>query len=120
MGWLSLATKVIPTLWRGGVKATSKLWQGGSTVVCAAAKNPKTTMVTGVATFAGWRKLSNSDESLGTAVGKTLRSGTDKGGNFAHDVVNGYTGDNTVEQVKDTTKMSLRKSKKLQRKPKGC
>lgn len=38
MGWLSLATKVIPTLWRGGVKATSKLWQGGSTVVCAAAK----------------------------------------------------------------------------------
>lgn len=83
-------------------------------------KNPKTTMVTGVATFAGWRKLSNSDESLGTAVGKTLRSGTDKGGNFAHDVVNGYTGDNTVEQVKDTTKMSLRKSKKLQRKLKGC
>lgn len=119
MGWLSLATKVIPTLWRGGVKATSKLWQVGSTVVCAAAKNPKTTMITGVATFAGWRKLSNSDESLGTAVGKTLRSGTDKGGNFAHDVVNGYTGDNTVEQVKDTTKNVITEIKETATETKG-
>lgn len=76
-------------------------------------------MITGVATFAGWRKLSNSDESLGTAVGKTLRSGTDKGGNFAHDVVNGYTGDNTVEQVKDTTKNVITEIKETATETKG-
>ena len=103
MGWLSLATRVIPKLWRSGVKVTSTLWKGGSSVVGAVAKNPKTTAVAGVATFAGWQKLSHPDESLGTAVGKTLRGGTDGTGDFAHDVVNGYTGDNTVEKVKDTT-----------------
>ena len=103
MGWLSLATRVIPKLWRSGVKVTSTLWKGGSSVVGAVAKNPKTTAVAGVATFAGWQKLSHPDESIGTAVGKTLRGGTDGTGDFAHDVVNGYTGDNTVEKVKDTT-----------------
>lgn len=103
MGWLSLATRVIPKLWRSGVKVTSTLWKGGSSVVGTVAKNPKTTAVAGVATFAGWQKLSHPDESLGTAVGKTLRGGTDGTGDFAHDVVNGYTGDNTVEKVKDTT-----------------
>lgn len=103
MGWLSLATRVIPKLWRSGVKVTSTLWKGGSSVVGAVAKNPKTTAVASVATFAGWQKLSHPDESLGTAVGKTLRGGTDGTGDFAHDVVNGYTGDNTVEKVKDTT-----------------
>ena len=103
MGWLSLATRVIPKLWRSGVKVTSTLWKGGSSVVGAVARNPKTTAVASVATFAGWQKLSHPDESLGTAVGKTLRGGTDGTGDFAHDVVNGYTGDNTVEKVKDTT-----------------
>ena len=103
MGWLSLATKVIPKLWRSGVKATSTLWKGGGTVVGTVAKHPKATAAAGFATFAGWHKLSNPDESLGTAVGKTLRNGTDNTGDFAHDVVNGYTGQDTVEQVKDTT-----------------
>lgn len=103
MGWLSLATRVIPKLWRSGAKVTSTLWKGGSSVVGAVAKNPKTTAVASVATFAGWQKLSHPDESIGTAVGKTLRGGTDGTGDFAHDVVNGYTGDNTVEKVKDTT-----------------
>lgn len=103
MGWLSLVTRVIPKLWRSGAKATSTLWKGGSTVVGTVAKNPKATAVAGVGAFAGWQKLSHPDESIGTAVGKTLRSGTDGTGDFAHDVVNGYTGKNTVEQVKDTT-----------------
>ena len=103
MGWLSLATRVIPKLWRSGVKVTSTLWKGGSSVVGTVAKNTKTTAVAGVATFAGWQKLSHPDESLGTAVGKTLRGGPAGTGAFAHDVVNGYTGDNTVEKVKDTT-----------------
>ena len=43
MGWLSLATRVIPKLWRSGAKVTSTLWKGGSSVVGAVAKNPKTT-----------------------------------------------------------------------------
>lgn len=70
MGWLSLATRVIPKLWRSGAKVTSTLWKGGSSVVGAVAKNPKTTAVASVATFAGWQKLSHPDESIGTAVGK--------------------------------------------------
>lgn len=110
MGWLSLATKIVPKLWRAGSKATSTVWRGGSTalgtggkVLSVAAKNPKTTAVAGVAAFAGWHKLDNPDESIGTAVGKTLREGVDSSGDFLHDAVNGFTGDNTVEQVKDTT-----------------
>ena len=120
MGWLSLATRVIPKLWRSGVKVTSTLWKGGSSVVGAVAKNPKTTAVASVATFAGWQKLSHPDESIGTAVGKTLRGGTDGTGDFAHDVVNGYTGENTVEQVKDTTNRSFQKLRTPQRKQKDC
>ena len=103
MGWLSLATRVIPRLWKAGAKATSTLWKGGSSVAGTITRNPKTAAVAGVAAFAGWQKLSHPDESFGTAVGKTLRSGTEGTGDFAHDVVNGYTGEDTVEQVKDTT-----------------
>ena len=32
MGWLSLATRILPKVWRAGSKATSTLWHGGSTV----------------------------------------------------------------------------------------
>lgn len=109
MGWFSLVTKVVPKLWRGGTKVTSTLWNGGASVsgaggkvVTAVAKNPKTTVVTGVAAYAGWDKLTHPDESLGTAVGRTLRSGVDGSGGFAHDAVNGFTGENTVEQVTET------------------
>lgn len=109
MGWLSLATRILPRVWRAGSKATSTLWHGGSTVLGAggkaltiAAKNPKATAAIGVATFAGWRMLDHPEESLGTAVGKTVRGAVDQSGDFAHDAVNGFTGENTVEQVKDT------------------
>lgn len=119
MGWLSLATRVIPKLWRSGVKVTSTLWKGGSSVVGTVAKNPKTTAVASVATFAGWQKLSHPDESFGTAVGKTLRGGTDGTGDFAHDVVNGYTGDNTVEKVKDTTNNVITEIKETATETKG-
>lgn len=109
MGWFSLVTKVVPKLWRGGTKVTSTLWNGGASVagagtkvVTAVAKNPKTTVVTGVAAYAGWDKLTNPDESIGTAVGKTLRDGVESVGGFAHDTVNGFTGEKTVEQVRDT------------------
>lgn len=113
MGWLSLLTKAVPKLWRSGLKATSTLWQGGKAatvnvanatakVASAAARNPKTAVVGGVAAFAGWQKLTHSDESYGTAVGKTIRKGVDGTGDFSHDVVNGFTGKNTVEDVKDT------------------
>ena len=119
MGWLSLATRVIPKLWRSGVIVTSTLWKGGSSVVGAVARNPKTTAVASVATFAGWQKLSHPDESIGTAVGKTLRGGTDGTGDFAHDVVNGYTGDNTVEKVKDTTNNVITEIKETATEAKG-
>lgn len=109
MGWFSLVTKVVPKLWRGGTKVTSTLWNGGASVagagtkvVTAVAKNPKTTVVAGVAAYAGWDKLTNPDESIGTAVGKTLRDGVEGVGGFAHDTVNGFTGEKTVEQVRDT------------------
>ena len=91
MGWLSLATRVIP-----------KVWKGGRSVVGAVSKNPKTTAAVGIATFAGWDKLTSDGESYGTAVGKTIRGATNKAQSFSHDVVNGYTGENTVEQVSDT------------------
>ena len=109
MGWLSLATRILSKVWRAGSKATSTLWHGGSTVLGAggkaltvAAKNPKTTAATGVATFAGWRMLDHPEESLGTTVGKTVRGAVDQSGDFAHDAVNSFTGENTVEQAKDT------------------
>ncbi len=119
MGWLSLATKVIPKLWRSGVKATSTLWKGGGAVATTVAKHPKATAAAGVATFAGWQKLSHPDESFGTAVGKTLRGGTDGTGSFAHDVVNGYTGKDTVEQVKDTTNTVISEIKDTATETKG-
>ena len=104
-----LFRSVVPKLWRGGTKVTSTLWNGGASVagagtkvVTAVAKNPKTTVVTGVAAYAGWDKLTNPDESIGTAVGKTLRDGVEGVGGFAHDTVNGFTGEKTVEQVRDT------------------
>jgi hypothetical protein len=46
--------------------------------------------------------LDHPEESLGTAVGKTVRDGVDGTGDFLHDAVNGFTGEQTVEQVKDT------------------
>lgn len=105
MGWLSsLATKVLPKVWKSGVSATSKLLEGGSKVLGSAAKNPKTTAVAGVAAYAGWQNIHHSDESYGTSVGKTLKKATNGAGSFSHDVVNGYTGENTVEEVRDTTK----------------
>ena len=110
MGWLSLATRIVPKVWRAGTKATSSLWRGGSAVLgtsgkvlSVAAKNPKTTVAAGVASFAGWRMLDHPEESAGTAVGKTVRSGVDGSGDFLHDAVNGFTGEETVEEVKDTT-----------------
>ena len=108
-GWLSLATRILPKVWRAGSKATSTLWKGGSTVLGAggkaltvAAKNPKATAAMGVATFAGWRMLEHPEESVGTAVGKTVRGAVDQSGDFAHDAVNGFTGENTVEDVTET------------------
>ena len=114
MGWLtSLVTKVVPKVWKAGVQATSSLWRAGSSVVGAGSKvvsavshNPKTAAVVGVTTYAGWKKLGTND-SMGTAVGKTLREGVDGSGDFTHDMVNGFTGKNTVEEVKDTTKSVL-------------
>lgn len=78
----------------------------GGKVVSAVSHNPKTAAVVGVSTYAGWKRL-GTDESMGTAVGKTLREGVDGSGDFTHDVVNGFTGKNTVEEVKDTTKSML-------------
>lgn len=92
MGWLSLATKVIP-----------KLWKGGKSVAGAVTKNPKTSASVAIATFAGWDMLTNDGETFGTAVGKTIRGASDKAQSFSHDVVNGYTGEETVEQVTETT-----------------
>ena len=95
-------------MWRAGSKATSTLWHGGSTVLGAggkvltvAAKNPKTTAATGVATFAGWRMLDHPEESLGTAVGKTVRGAVDQSGDFAHDAVNGFTVQETVSETRN-------------------
>ena len=130
MGWLSLLTKTAPRLWRSGLKATSTLWQGSKAatvniatatakVASTAARNPKTTIVGGVAAFAGWQKLTNSDESYGTAVGKTLRKGVDGTGDFSHDVVNGFTGKNTVEDVKDTASNILTGVKETAEEAKG-
>ena len=44
---------------------------------------------------------------MGTAVGKTMRESVDGSGGFVHDVVNGFTGKNTVEEVKDTASSVL-------------
>ena len=50
MGWLSLATRILPKVWRAGSKATSTVWKGGSAVLgtggkvlTVAARNPKAT-----------------------------------------------------------------------------
>ena len=110
MGWLSIVTRVLPKAWKVGAQTTSSLWRAGSAVVGAGGKvtsavahNPKTAAFVGVATYAGWKRL-GTDQSMGTAVGKTLREGVDGSGDFTHDVVNGFTGKSTVEDVKDTTK----------------
>lgn len=80
---------------------------------------PQDSLVGGVAAFAGWQKLTNSDESYGTAVGKTLRKGVDGTGDFSHDVVNGFTGKNTVEDVKDTASNVLTGVKETAEEAKG-
>ena len=110
MGWLSLATRIVPKVWRAGSKATSTVWHGGGAVLGAggkvlatAARNPKTTAAVGVGAFAGWHHLEHPEESMGTSVGKTLREGVNGTGDFLHDTANGFTGDNTVEKVRDTT-----------------
>lgn len=110
MGWLSLVTKVTPKILRGSGKATSTLWGAGKAVtgtgwkaINTVANNPKTTAIGIGAAYAGWYKLNNPEESLGTAVGKTARDSVDASGGFVHDAVNGFTGDNTVEKVKETT-----------------
>ena len=38
MGWLSLATRILPKVWRAGTKATSSLWRGGSAVLGTSGK----------------------------------------------------------------------------------
>lgn len=108
MGWLSLGTKVLAKTWKAGAKTTSFLWKGGSTVLGgtakvagAAAKNPKTAATLGVASFAGWKMLDDSNKSFGTAVGETVRQAVNGSGDFAHDAVNGFTGENTVEDIKE-------------------
>lgn len=109
MGWLStLATKVVPRVFTGGAKATSTLWRGGSTVVGAGwkaastvASNPKTAAAVAVGGWALMHKSNNPEESMGTAVGKTVRETFDGSGGFVHDAVNGFTGKNTVEDAKE-------------------
>lgn len=108
MGWLSLGTKIITKTMRSGVNASSTLWKGGTTVMGAAAnvagaaaRNPKTAVSLGIASFAGWKMLDNPDKSFGTAVGETTREMVGGSGGFAHDVVNGFTGEKTVESVRD-------------------
>ena len=114
MGWLSLVTKVVPKVLTGGTKATSTLWRGGTTVVGAGwktattvAAHPKTAIATAVGGWAHMHKSDNPEESMGTAVGKTMRESVDGSGGFVHDVVNGFTGKNTVEEVKDTASSVL-------------
>lgn len=109
MGWLSLVTKVVPKVLSSGTKATSFLWRGGATVTGAGwkaatkiAAHPKTAIATAVGGWALMHKADNPDESLGTAVGKTMRESVDGSGSFLHDAVNGFTGEDTVEIVKDT------------------
>lgn len=110
MGWLSLATRIVPKVWRAGSKATSTVWHGGSAVLGAggkvlttAARNPKTTAAVGIGAFAGWHHLEHPEDSMGTSVGKTLREGASGTKDFLHDTVNGFTGENTVEKVQETT-----------------
>ena len=114
MGWLSLVTKVVPKVLTGGTKATSTLWRGGTTVVGAGwktattvAAHPKTAIATAVGGWALMHKSDNPEESMGTAVGKSMRESVDGSGGFVHDVVNGFTGKNTVEEVKDTASSVL-------------
>ena len=114
MGWLSLVTKVVPKVLTGGTKAPSTLWRGGTTVVGAGwktattiAAHPKTAIATAVGGWALMHKSDNPEESMGTAVGKTMRESVDGSGGFVHDVVNGFTGKNTVEEVKDTASSVL-------------
>ena len=114
MSWLSIGTKIVPKLFRGGVKATSTLWKGATVTTETAVKaagamlrNPKTTVVAGVGAYAGWKMLDEPDKSFGTHVGETAREAVNSSGDFAHDAINGFTGDNTVEQVTDTATTTL-------------
>ena len=111
MSWLSIGTRIVPKLFKGGAKATSTLWRGSTAVVKstaqvagAAAKNPKTTLAVGIGSYAGWKVIDNPEQSFGTAVGESTREVANKTGNFAHDFVNGFTGEDTVEDVRDGTK----------------
>lgn len=121
MSWYTnLATKVIPkvmtkgaeatsSLWKGGTTLTSALWKGGSTVTNAGwqatkavTSNPKTAAAVAIGGWAAIKSVQEPDKSLGTHVGETLRGNVDGAGGFAHDVVNGFTGKDTVESVTET------------------
>lgn len=108
MGWLSLGTKIVAKTLRSGTSASSTLWKGGTTVLGsaanvagAAARNPKTAVTLGVASYAGWKMLDSPDKSYGTSVGESARKLVGSTGNFAHDAVNAFTGGNTIENVRD-------------------
>ena len=104
MAWLSLLTRVVPKLFQVATKATSSVVRGTAKTTAEVAgvikNNPKASAVAAVASYAGWKNLGTND-SFGTSVGKTVREATSGAGNFAHDAVNGFTGKNTVENVKE-------------------
>ena len=122
MSWLSIGTKVIPKLFKGGTTATSTLWKGTTAVTEASfklagtmLKHPKTSIAGGIGAYAGWKMLDNkenaqinsNDKTFGTHFGETTKDAVNKVADFAHDAVNGFTGDNTVEKVTDTATTTL-------------
>ena len=122
MSWLSIGTKIIPKLFKGGATATSTLWKGTTAVTDASfklagtmLKHPKTTIAGGIGAYAGWKMLDNkenaetndNDKTFGTHYGETTKDVASAVADFAHDAVNGFTGDKTVEKVTDTATTTL-------------
>jgi len=114
MSWLSIGSKILTGTFKGGVKATSTLWKGatvttetGLKAAGAMLKNPKTTVVTGIGAYAGWKMLDEPDKSYGTHVGETVKEAVNGSGDFAHDAINGFTGENTTEQITNTATNTL-------------
>ena len=114
MGWLSIGSKIIPKLFKAGSKATSTLWKGATVATetgvragGAMLRNPKTTLVTGIGAYAGWKMLDHPEKSFGTHVGETTREAVNGSSDFAHDAINGFTGEKTVENVTDTATTTL-------------
>ena len=125
MGWLTAVIKVVPKLFKAGANGTSYLWNGGKAVVGAggkvvnaAVKHPKTSVAAGIATYAGWKSI-GSDDSYATAVGEASKDVAKGVGNFAHDVVNGFTGKETVEDVTEGTAGVLSDIKETANETKG-